>query len=299
MHVSDFYTALAPTPTQYLTTLNGKRLWIKRDDLNDTQIQGNKLRKLKGILLQAEGEKRGLMSFGGAYSNHIFALAAAGNRFHIPTCGIIRGQELISPERQNAMLKAAQLNGMILHFVSRAQYRQKAEGDIVKQQLATADWRVIPEGGSHPLALSGVANIVDEIVADNQIGNAPIPDRLFCACGTGGTLAGILRGVAHHRLSTRCIGVPVLKGADFLYQDIRDLNPAADATDWDLHLHAHSGGYGKTTPELHEFIAFFEHTFNVPIEPIYTGKLCQAVFEQAKNSDSQVEDWLIYHSGGV
>lgn len=299
MNAKIFYEQLPPTPTHYLTTINAKRLWIKRDDLNDAQIQGNKLRKLKGILVKAEREGRGLLSFGGAYSNHIAALAGAGQRFNLSTCGIIRGQELANSKRHNHTLKTALENGMALHFVSRAEYRKKGEGESVKHLLNSANWWLIPEGGSHPLALSGASEIVDEIVADRQITNAPIPDKLFCACGTGGTLAGVLQGVARHELPTQVIGVVVLKGADFLYDDIRAINPDADATAWGLCLDAHAGGYGKITLELRDFMAQFEAEFSVPLDPIYTGKLCQAVFERAKNSDNQAEDWLIYHSGGL
>lgn len=297
-NIQDFFTHLPPTPSHYLTTIHNKRLWIKRDDMNDSEIQGNKLRKLKAILLTAALQQRALLSFGGAYSNHIAALAAAGKRFDLTTLGVIRGEELADPNRQNATLKTAQANGMQLHFVSRSEYRHKAKGKTVQQLTKdNPTWWIIPEGGSNQHALVGTSNIIDEIVTDKTI---PTPDTLFCACGTGATLAGILQGAVRHGLhDMRVVGVPVLKGADFLYDTIRAFNPRVDNLNWSLQLNAHAGGYGKTPSELLTFIAWFQQTFAVPLEPIYTGKLCHAVFTLAKQSDSKAEDWLIYHSGGL
>ncbi len=298
MDVQTFYQTLAPTPVRYLITINNKRLWVKRDDLNDAVIQGNKLRKLKYLLLHCQANHLGILTFGGAFSNHLSAVAEAGRRFHIDTHAIVRGQELADPEKHNPVLKKARQNGMQLHFVSRKDYRLKEKSDAVRQLLdRQKNLFVVPEGGSHPLALSGASEVIDEIVNDRQL---PDFDKLFCACGTGGTLAGLLQGAARHRLlSTAFIGVPVLKGADFLYDDIRRLNPDSDKVDWSLVLDAHAGGYAKKTPALQHFIKRFSETFAVPIEPIYTAKLFKAAFELAENANNTCENWLLYHSGGI
>ncbi len=284
------------TPIQYLTTINGKKLFIKRDDLNHPSIQGNKFRKLKYTLQLAKEKQHTLISFGGAYSNHIAALAAAGKLFHLPTVGIIRGDELVNQSRWGKTLITAEKNGMKLHFISRRAYREKIQSPEIKNIIQCyQNPLVIPEGGSNELAVKGVSEIIGEITEQSK---QPF-QRLFAACGTGGTLSGLIDGAKQYQFPTQITGIPVLKGAAFLYEAIRQLSQYHDAINWSLIFDYHFGGYARSTPTLQAFIEKFEKNYNVEIEPIYTGKLCYGVFDLARKSPPTKENWLIYHSGGL
>lgn len=294
-----------PTPITYLDTVNGKKIYMKQDYLNHLTVSGNKLRKLKYNLLSAQQSGATLISFGGAYSNHIAALASAGNVLNLPTVGIIRGQELTDKYRWGHTLKTASDNGMQLHFVSRSVYREKAlihqaphpEIQAIINQYPNA--MVIPEGGSNQLSVLGSAEIIAEC---EQQGNLGYNTTLFCACGTGGTLAGLIDGVAKQTPITQynLIGIPVLKGHRGLSDDICQLSQHHQTVNWQLNHNYHFGGYAKTTEELREFIHDFENNYQIPIDPVYTAKLCYAVFDLAeKSTDNESEDWLIYHSGGL
>lgn len=297
MSLPAFFSAQSPTPIVYLTTINGKRIFLKQDYLNHPTIQGNKLRKLKYTLLQAKRTGQTIVSFGGAYSNHIAALAAAGKAFNIDTIGIIRGEELADPNRWGTTLQQAHNNGMQLHFVSRSDYRKKHHSSAAQRGFDhVINPLIVPEGGTHPLALNGTAEIIDEVITQQP---AEGFQRLFAACGTGGTLAGLIDGVAKHRLVCHVTGIAVLKSAQFLYDNVRNLSQYQHHVDWSIEYDYHAGGYAKTTSTLQRFIEQFHTTFNLPIEPIYTGKLCYGVFELAKQSHQQTENWLIYHSGGL
>lgn len=295
-NITKFFTTLPATPIVYLTTINHKRLYLKQDYLNHPVIQGNKLRKLKYNLLAAKQAQQPLISFGGAYSNHIAALAAAGQVFGLATVGIIRGEELAASSRWNQTLRSAHQQGMQLHFVSRKAYRQKQahpEIQSIIQQYAQA--LLIPEGGSNSLSVLGSREIMTEIAAN------PIPfAAVFAAGGTGGTLAGLIDGVAKENLFCRVVGVSVLKGAEDLPLLIRRLSQAHQQVNWQLHSDYHFGGYAKTNAELAAFQRQFEQRFNLPLESIYTAKLSYAVFDlAAKSSPDTAENWLIYHSGGL
>lgn len=295
--IKDFFQQLAPTPIRYLTTINHKHLYIKQDYLNHATIQGNKLRKLKYTLLAAANQQQTLISFGGAYSNHIAALAAAGYAFNLPTVGIIRGAELAAKKNHwSKTLTTAYQQGMQLHFVSRAAYRNKQQSPEIQsiiQQYPTH--QLIAEGGSNRQSVYGSMEIITEIAAT--------PTKfttLFAASGTGGTLAGLIDGVVEQQLCCQIIGVPVLKGNKDLMQNICQLSQAHQQVNWQLNPHYHFGGYAKTTTELTAFQQRFEQQFQIPLDPIYTAKLCYAVFDLAANAtDNQAENWLIYHSGGL
>lgn len=291
---------MAITPIRYLTTINRKSIYIKQDYLNHPSVQGNKLRKLKYNLLSAKANQQTLISFGGAHSNHIAALAAAGKQWQLPTVGIIRGEELAAPNRWCHTLNTAHANGMQLHFVNRKAYREKNNNHSITHIIAQyPNGLVIPEGGSNALAVQGSSEIIDEI--RQQIPTElPNVDYLFAACGTGGTLAGMIDGILTNHLSCQLHGIAVLKGADFLTKDIQALSQHHAAINWDIKHHYHHGGYAKTSQDLHDFIQHFEHTYHIPLDPIYTGKLVYAVFDLAKQSTAEKgENWLIYHSGGL
>lgn len=301
--ITDFFAAQSPTPIVYLTTINHKRIYLKQDYLNHPIIQGNKLRKLKYLLLAAKSSRQTLISFGGAYSNHIAALAAAGQLFSLPTVGIIRGQELAATSRWGYALKTAAQHGMQLHFVSRQAYRAKQANpeiqSIIRQYPQSM---LIPEGGSNQLAVMGCKEIMTEIAAnslENSMENSATNfQAIFAACGTGGTLAGLIDGVAEQQLPMRVVGVAVLKAA--LNDSILQLSQAHQTVDWQINNDYHFSGYAKSTPALIDFQQQFEQQFSLPLDAVYTAKLCYAVFDLAAKSISpQRENWLIYHSGGL
>ncbi|MFI5826983.1 1-aminocyclopropane-1-carboxylate deaminase/D-cysteine desulfhydrase [Streptomyces sp. NPDC051578] len=249
----------------------GVRLVVKRDDLVHPELPGNKWRKLAPNLRAAvEGGYSGLVTFGGAYSNHLRATAAAGRLLGMATVGVVRGDELAA-RPLNASLARCAADGMRLHFVSRAEYRRKAEPEVLAGLLteAGADGAyLIPEGGSNALALHGCAELGRELRG--------AADVVAVACGTGGTLAGLAAGLGPGR---RAIGVPVLAGG-FLDAEIRSLQRRAfggPAGDWTLAEGFHHGGYARIPAELEAFAAGFEARHGIPVERVYVAKLLWAL----------------------
>ncbi|HBA64892.1 MAG TPA: 1-aminocyclopropane-1-carboxylate deaminase, partial [Methylococcaceae bacterium] len=239
-------------------------LWIKRDDLLHPIVSGNKWRKLKYILNHALslGAIK-IVSMGGAYSNHLHALAYIGYRLGIQTEGFIRGEP-----QSNPTLSDLRRWGMHLHFVSREDYRnlrQYKDWNSLPGIDTGAYW--LPEGGSVDLALQGVAELVSEI---------DIPyDVVCCPCGTGTTLAGIIEAV---RPGVQVIGFSALKGGSFLKRDVEALLTQS-RENWDIVTDYHFGGFARTRPELIEFIEQFLNESSVLLEPIYTGKMFYGIYD--------------------
>ena len=264
--------------------------YVKRDDLIHQLISGNKWRKLKYNLFEAEKlGKNTLLSFGGAYSNHIHALAAAGNIFNFKTIGFIRGEE---SRILNPTLEFAKQQGMELLYIDRQTYRKKADPEFLstlKKRFPGA--YVIPEGGSNKFALSGCAEIIDEI-------NLQLNNEEYCvatAVGSGGTIAGLLS----HESKPTVLGVAVLKGADFLRHEINSLLER-DSARFSLALDYHFGGYAKADETLVRFVNDFKHWFDINIEPIYTGKLFFALFELIKKDYFKPGTRIVaIHTGGM
>ncbi|UOQ75724.1 pyridoxal-phosphate dependent enzyme [Hymenobacter sp. 5516J-16] len=252
----------------------GVRLLLLRDDLNHPELPGNKWRKLKYNLQEARrlGHDT-LLTFGGAYSNHLAAVAAAGRLTGLRTIGIVRGEELGS-RPLNPTLTQARADGMELRFLDRATYRRKQEPDVEAALLQeTGPAYVLPEGGSNILALPGCAELVAELAHLTEF------DTLCVACGTGGTLAGLLTGLAGQR---EALGFAALKGADFLRADIDALTQQAvgrSYANWFLHTAYHGGGYARLSPELRRFIQEFEHRHGVLLDPIYTSKMMVGILD--------------------
>lgn len=294
----DFFSKQTLTPLHYLTTIRHKRIYIKRDDLNHPTIQGNKLRKLKYNLLAAHQNQQTLISFGGAYSNHIAALAAAGKLFQLPTIGIIRGEELgnhANKQHWGHTLQSAHDNGMTLHFVSRSTYRDKEKhADIARIIQGDPNAYLIPEGGSNTLAVKGCSEMMSEL--NEQLEQV---DCLFAACGTGGTFSGLIDGAFEQGMNCTLHAIAVLKGAHFLHADIKRLSQHSQQIPWQVHHDYHFGGYAKHTTELLQFMQTFNQDYTTPLDPVYTSKLAYAVFDLAKNSDTNAANWVIYHSGGL
>lgn len=262
-------TSYPPSPLQPLQTPlleeKGIRLLIKRDNLlqldNKAVFCGNKWRKLKYNLLKAtELSQNKLLTFGGAYSNHLAAVAQAGQLFDFQTIGIVRGEAHFP---LNPTLRFCVDCGMELHYISRTEYHKKQESNFIFQlQQQFGDFYLLPEGGTNDLAMKGCREIVIEI--EQQMDS--LPDYIAVACGTGGTLAGI---AAELNGRSQAIGFSVLKGMT------NEVTPPTGgvASFITLQNDYHFGGYAKFTPELIRFINDFKTNHDLALDPIYTGKL--------------------------
>ncbi len=263
----------------------GIALYVKRDDRIHPFISGNKWRKLKHILHRAAGEgRRHLVTFGGAWSNHLLATACAGAQFGFRTTGFVRGEPV-----ENPVLDQCRQFGMELQFTDRSSYRDKPRLYSQYAQHA-ANTFFIDEGGASSEGVQGCAEIIPELTGTY--------DHLFCACGTGTTLAGLALGLAGIPSAPQLHGVPVLKGGTFIREAVYSLAPAA--APFTLHTDYHFGGYARTNLALRDFIQQFNAATGIPIEPVYTGKVFYALFDLIRQGyfphGSRV---LVLHTGGV
>ncbi len=266
---------------------NNISVTIKREDFIHPFVSGNKFRKLKYNLIQAKAEdKKVLLTFGGAFSNHIAAVAFAGKEQGFKTIGIIRGEEIINKIEENPTLKFAQENGMEFEFISREEYRQKSENAFLeKLKEKFGDFYLIPEGGTNELAIKGCQEILTPEDA--------VFDYVCCAVGTGGTISGLINSALPHQ---KILGFPALKG-DFLQDEIRIF---AENENWNLITDYHFGGYGKVNLELIKFINTFFEENKVPLDPIYTGKMVFGVMNLiGKKYFPEHSNILLIHTGGL
>ena len=271
---------------------NNYQLFIKREDKIHPLVSGNKFRKLKYNLQEASSQqKKTLLTFGGAYSNHILATAVAGNLKNFQTIGIIRGDELgidISKTlANNTTLRTAFEHGMKLEFISRESYRSKTTTSFLKNiQEKYGDFYLIPEGGTNNLAIRGCEEILTK--EDHQF-------DYICSCvGTGGTIAGIINSAQKLQ---KILGFPALKGG-FLKNEIQQYSNTQD--NWQLIHDYHFGGYGKYTDELIHFINKFKTATKIPLDPIYTGKMMFGVLDMInKKRFPNGSKILIIHTGGL
>ena len=271
----------------------GVRLLIKREDLNHPTVSGNKWWKLKyNLEAVSRTSNRTVLTFGGAYSNHIYATAAASSALGLRSIGVIRGEK---HTLLNATLRFAAENGMLLHYVDRRAYRNKHSEEFQRTlNDRFGNFVVIPEGGSNQLALKGCAEF-----AVNELAMEPF-DHLYLAVGTGGTMAGMICGLQDTR---KIIGIPVLKGGGFLEETIGkfmiDFSGKA-YSNWSLVTDFHHGGYGKTTPELIAFIHEMKTRYSLPLDQVYTAKLLWAVMRQIQSGAfRRGETIMMLHSGGL
>lgn len=266
-------------------------LWIKREDLLHTHISGNKWRKLKYNLQEARRLQHAtLLTFGGAYSNHIAATAAAGKEYGFQTIGIIRGEEHLP---LNPTLAFATYCGMQLHYISREKYRQKDEPAFLEELREQYNQPyMLPEGGTNLLAVKGCAEIIEDISIDY--------DYICCAAGTGGTAAGIVAGLAGKK---QVLVFPALKGGEFLQQEIAELALSYSGykyNNWQLITNYHFGGYAKVKPELLAFIQDFRQRYNIPLEPVYTGKMMYGLFDLIRQGYFPKGSRIVaVHTGGL
>lgn len=260
---------------------------MKREDLIHPFVSGNKFRKLKYNLLQANTENQStLLTFGGAYSNHIAAVAYAGKENGFQTIGIIRGDELADKIASNPTLKFAQECGMQFEFVSREDYRLKTEAAFLEQlENKFGSFYLIPEGGTNALAIKGCEEILTQ--------EDGIFDYVACAIGTGGTISGIINSALPHQ---KILGFPALKG-DFLQDEIRNF---VQNDNWELILDYHFGGYGKVNTVLVDFINRFLEKTKIPLDPVYTGKMVFGIVDLIeKNYFPENATILLIHTGGL
>ena len=273
-------------------------LWVKRDDLIHPNISGNKFRKLKYPLLSlanSQAMQSTVISMGGAWSNHLHALAHATNLMQMKSIGLVRGiinteQTSLTPTLQDCVDL-----GMTLHFVSREEYRQLRQDEQAWRahvdEIETP-YLWLPEGGSAPLAVKGVAELIDELPF--------IPDTIVVACGTGATLAGLVAGMQGRG---HVIGIAAVQNAHYLHQQVSDLLQVAQYpayTNFEILHDYHHGGFAKVNDGLLQFCEQFTLTNTIPVEPVYTGKLFYAIEQLAKtNFFKPNERVLAIHTGGL
>jgi 1-aminocyclopropane-1-carboxylate deaminase len=275
------------TINQFLFTKNNIHVTIKREDLIHPIVSGNKFRKLKYNLVEAKNQnKTKLLTFGGAFSNHIAAVAYAGKENGFETIGAIRGDELLDKIQENPTLKFAQECGMKFEFVTRNQYQNKNSQDFLEYlKTKFGDFYTIPEGGTNELAIKGCKEILTN--EDSEF-------DYICVCvGTGGTISGLINS---SKPNQKILGFPALKG-DFLNDEIRTF---AKNNNWHLITDFHFGGYGKITDELIDFMNDFSNQYKILLDPIYTAKMVFGVIDLInKNYFAENCKILLIHSGGL
>ncbi|WP_417222520.1 1-aminocyclopropane-1-carboxylate deaminase/D-cysteine desulfhydrase [Amphritea sp.] len=270
----------------------GVQLDLLRLDLVHPLISGNKWFKLKYALQAVKSSAcQRVLSFGGAWSNHIHALAYAGFEQGIETVGVIRGER---PAVLSQTLIDAERWGMQLVFVSRLEYRDK-DNAVFLSRLAEkyGEFHCLPEGGSGEWVIAGCLEIISLFDAANY-------DLICCPCGTGGTLAGLIAGKP---VGVSLLGVSALKGGEFLYHDIRGLLARAGIVDpegWSLQLDCHEGGYAKVSARLAVAMQRFSQCSGVELEPVYTGKALLALLQKLEQGGFAPGDRvMLIHTGGM
>lgn len=268
----------------------GIEVWIKRLDQIHPLASGNKFFKLKYNLEKAISENHDtILTFGGAYSNHIYATAAASKSLGLYSIGIIRGEETLP---LNPTLAAAKENGMGIHYVAREAYRKKTEPEfILSLKEKFGNFYAIPEGGSNAEAIKGTHEILDE--KDSEF------THITCSIGSGGTFAGLASAIEEHQT---LLGFSSLKG-DFIHEEIKRLimrHQVVPKGKYQVLDQFHFGGYGKVNADLIAFVQWFYKTFGIVLEPIYTGKMMYGLFELIKNETIENSSKiLIIHTGGL
>ena len=292
--LQQFFDTTPPVPVQRLESAllqeKGITLLVRREDLLHPEVSGNKWRKLKyNLLAAAEQNTDTLLTFGGAFSNHIAAVAAAGKLFGFKTIGLIRGEAHFP---LNSTLQKATENGMELHYLDREAFRRKNDPDFqekLRQQFGNI--YLIPEGGTNNFALRGCAEIISEKEEDFDV--------LCCSAGTGGTAAGLLIGLNGTK---KMLVFSALKG-DFLRAEINQLTTSYNGriyTNWQLQTDYHFGGYAKTKPEIFSFMQDFEQQFGILLEPVYTGKMFFGLFDLIRKDHFKPGTTIMaIHTGGL
>lgn len=262
------------------------RLFLKREDLIHPEISGNKFWKLFYNVknyLETNPTNPQIITFGGAFSNHIFSVSALGKELNIKTLGIIRGDELTATWQENPTLKQANQNGMNFRFVSRTDYRNKEKlTENLQREFPKA--LIIPEGGTNKLAVEGIKFMLNDATKEF--------DYLCCAVGTGGTLSGISKFAEPYQ---KVLGFKIVKD-DSLDEKILQFSGREN---FEL-IDASENGYGKFSDETVQFINQFYEQFEIPLEPIYTGKMMRKIFELIEADFFPKEAKILaFHTGGL
>lgn len=271
-------------------TSKGVELFVYRLDLNHPHISGNKMYKLMYNISAAKASnKKTLLTFGGAFSNHIAATADAGREQRFNTIGIIRGE---APAELNSTLKFAKGCGMELHFVSRTLYQNKKElNKYVSEKFSDKNYYLIPEGGSNELGIKGCQEITQNIPIDFDVA--------CCPCGTGATVSGIILSLKEHQSA---IGFQILKAEKYIHSEVENwLNHFKSGNkNWEINEDFHFGGYAKLKPELLNFMLEFEKENAIPLDYIYTGKMMFGIMELIKLGKFKKGTKIIaIHTGGL
>ncbi|MCH4821890.1 pyridoxal-phosphate dependent enzyme [Gramella lutea] len=278
-----------PIPNEFITEFpGGIQLWIKREDLLHPEVSGNKFRKLKYNLLEARKQSSNtILTFGGAHSNHISALAAVGKMLGFKTIGIIRGEELKgSEDTWSPTLKYAASCGMKFDFVSRDDYRKKGSHEFIAELNSKfKDFYLVPEGGTNELAIKGCEEILSE--KDSEF------NYICSSVGTGGTLAGLINSSCKDQ---KVLGFSSLKSTHLVHE----INELVSFENWEIILNYHFGGYAKVNAELVNFMNEFSKKHKIILDPVYTGKLVFGIFDLVKQGffpkNSRI---LAIHTGGL
>ncbi|OEK02756.1 1-aminocyclopropane-1-carboxylate deaminase [Roseivirga sp. 4D4] len=283
-----------PSPVQEikeeLFKEKGVQVFIKREDLNHPTAPGNKWRKLKYNLEEAKRQGHDtLLTFGGAYSNHIYAVAGVGKAHGFKTIGVIRGEETLP---LNDTLSYAASCGMRIHYLNRTQYRDKDSANVKQTlQYEFGDFYTIPEGGTNNLAIKGCTEIISELEEDYS--------HYCLSVGTGGTICGIIQGLGG---SGSILGFSSLKGS-FLTAEVEKLNSEYVDTvfaNWQINNDFHFGGYAKVKPELLKFTSDFESRHQILLDPVYTGKAMYGLYQLIHNGHFKSGDQILFiHTGGL
>ena len=278
---------------------SGVSLNVLRLDKCHPLLSGNKWYKLKYNLLEFQQQPDlPILSFGGAYSNHLHALAAAGKLFGIRTIGVVRGE---MPEPLNPVLAFAKEQGMTLLPVSRGDYRHKLEPEFLEGlRVRFGDFHLLPEGGSNSLAIKGCEEIAS-LLKWQKPGSKQL---VALCCGTGTTMAGLIKGLSEIESESApdVLGISVLKGDGYLQAEILGQLQASACTDpigWRVDDAHHCGGYARSNSALQSFLSEFAEFSDLPLEPVYTGKLFYALFDLIeKGVISAGTEIVAIHSGG-
>jgi len=266
-------------------------IYLKRLDLIHPYISGNKWYKLKyNLQIARQNGYKTLLTFGGAYSNHIAATAAAGQLFGFNTIGIIRGEQQLP---LNSTLDYAAKQGMDIHYKPRSFFKKRNTDEFFSEMKSSfGDVYILPEGGTNELAVKGTAEILNGLGVDF--------DYVTVACGTGGTIAGIIAGLNGKQ---KVIGFSVLKGAQFLFEDVRNLilkSGENELCNWTINTEYHFGGYAKITKELIDFKLAFEKKNKIELDYIYTAKMLFGLRELInQNTIKQDSSVIAIHTGGL
>lgn len=262
---------------------------LRLDQVHST-VSGNKFFKLKYNLEEAKNQgKSTILTFGGAFSNHIHATASAANQLGLKSIGIIRGE---NSDNNNSTLAFSRGQGMHLYFISRDEYRRKNTEEFIAKLMGTfGDFYLIPEGGTNSLAIKGASEILSEHHREYS--------HICISIGTGGTFAGIAQSL---QTKQTLIGFSSLKG-EFIREEVLKLlskNAIQPVGNLEINTNYHFGGYAKWTSELIDFIGWFWKEFGVPLDPIYTGKMVAGFFDLVqKNHFSKGSKILLIHTGGL